>query len=50
MKKAVFTVNGKRYKAPWIVAEIAPFVIVLGQMVLVVGTAVCMFVVAYGMQ
>ena len=50
MKKAVFTVNGKRYKAPWIVAKAAPFVIVLGQMVLVVGTAVCMFVVAYGMQ
>mgnify|MGYP007039781235 CR=1 FL=1 len=50
MKKVIFTVNGHKYRAPWLVVKIAPFVIVLGQMVLLMGTTVAMFVVAYGLQ
>lgn len=50
MKKSMFIYNGRKYRAPWLVFKIAPFVIVLGQMVLVMGTAVAMFVVAYGLQ
>jgi hypothetical protein len=50
MKKVIFTVNGHKYRASWIIAKLAPFAIVCGQMVLVVGTAAAMFVIAYGLQ
>lgn len=50
MKKSVFTVNGRKYRAPWIIAKLAPFAIVCGQMALIVGTVVAMFVIAYGLQ
>lgn len=50
MKKAIFTVNGRKYRAPWIIAKLAPFAIVCGQMALIVGAVVAMFVIAYGLQ
>ena len=50
MKKSVFTVNGRKYRAPWIISKLAPFAIVAGQMVLVVGAAVTMFIIAYGLK
>lgn len=50
MKKSVYIYNGHKYRAPWLVVKIAPFAIVAGQMGLVMGTAVAMFIVAYGLQ
>ena len=50
MKKAMFAYNGRKYRAPWLVVKIAPFAIVAGQMVLVMGTAVAMFIITYGLQ
>lgn len=50
MKKAMFTYNEHKYRAPWLVVKIAPFAIVAGQMALVMGTAVAMFIIAYGLQ
>lgn len=50
MKKACFTVNGRKYRAPWIIAKLAPFAIVCGQMGLVMASIVVMFVIAYGLQ
>lgn len=50
MKKEYFTVNGRKYRAPWIITKLAPFAIIAGQMVLVVATAVTMFVIAYGLK
>lgn len=50
MKKEYFTINGRKYRAPWIIAKLAPFAIVCGQIGLVIVTAVAMFVVAYGLQ
>lgn len=50
MKKSIFIYNGRKYRAPWLVVKLAPFAIILGQMVLVIGAAVAMFVVAYGLQ
>lgn len=50
MKKEYFTVNGRKYRATWIIAKLAPFAIVCGQMALVVGAAVAIFVITYGLQ
>lgn len=50
MKKAYFTVNGRKHRAPWVIAKLAPFAIVAAQMGLVVGTAIAMFIIAYGLQ
>lgn len=50
MKKSMFIYDGCKYRAPWLVVKIAPFAIILGQMTLVMGAAVAMFVVAYGLQ
>lgn len=50
MKKEIFTVNGRKYRAHWIVARLAPFAIVCGQMGLVVVTAVTMFIITYGLK
>ena len=50
MKKSIFTVNGRKYRAPWIIAKLVPFAIAAGQMVLVVGTAVAMFIIAYELK
>lgn len=50
MKKAIFTVNGRKYRASWIIAKLAPFAIVCGQMVIVMASIVVMFVIAYGLQ
>lgn len=50
MKKSIFTVNGRKYRAPWIITKLAPFAIVCGQIGLVVVTVVAMFVVAYGLK
>lgn len=50
MKKVYFTVNGRKYRASWIIAKLAPFAIVCGQMVLVMAAVISLFVVAYGLQ
>lgn len=50
MKKVYFTVNGRKYRATWIIAKLAPFAIVAAQMTLVVGAAVAIFVITYGLQ
>lgn len=50
MKKAHFIVNGRKYRAPWLVVKIAPFVIVAGQMGLVIATMVSLFIIVYGLQ
>ena len=50
MKKKYFTINGRKYRAPWIIAKLAPFAIVCGQMGLVMASVVVMFVIAYGLQ
>lgn len=50
MKKSIFTVNGRKYRASWIIAKLAPFAIVCGQMGLVMASIVVMFVIAYGLQ
>lgn len=50
MKKSIFTVNGHKYRASWIIAKLAPFAIVCGQMGLVMVSIVVMFVIAYGLQ
>lgn len=50
MKKAIFTVNGRKYRAPWIIAKLAPFAIVAAQMGLVMASAIGMFIIAYGLQ
>lgn len=50
MKKVIFTVNGCKYRAPWIITKLAPFAIVAAQMGLVMASIVVMFVIAYGLQ
>lgn len=50
MKKACFTINGRKYRAPWIIAKLAPFAIVCGQMGMVMVTAIGMFIITYGLQ
>lgn len=50
MKKAYFTMNGRKYRASWIIAKLAPFAIVCGQMGLVMVSVIGMFVIAYGLQ
>lgn len=50
MKKVIFTVNGHKYRASWIIAKLAPFAIVAAQMGLVMASIVVMFVIAYGLQ
>lgn len=50
MKKSTFTVNGRKYRAPRLIAKFAPFCIVAGQIWLVMVTVVGMFVIAYGLQ
>lgn len=50
MKKEYFTVNERKYRAPWIITKLAPFAIVAGQMGLVMVSVIAMFVIAYGLQ
>lgn len=50
MKKAYFTVNERKYRAPWIVAKLAPVAIIAGQMGLVIAAIVSLFMVTYGLQ
>ena len=50
MKKIYFTVNGRKYRAPWIIAKLAPFCIVAAQMGIVMVSVIGMFVIAYGLQ
>ena len=50
MKKAQFTYNGHKYRAPWLIVKIVPFVIVAGQMGLVMIFVIGLFMVAYGLQ
>ena len=50
MKKAYFTVNGRKYRAPWIIAKLVPFAIVAAQMGLVMVSVIGLFVIAYGLQ
>lgn len=50
MKKEYFTVNGRKYRASWIIAKLAPFAIVAAQMGLIMASVVVMFVIAYGLQ
>lgn len=50
MKKSIFTVNGRKYRAPWIIARLAPFAIVCGQMGLVMISVIGLFIIAYGLQ
>lgn len=50
MKKSIFTVNGRKYRAPWIIARLAPFAIVCGKMGLVMISVIGLFIIAYGLQ
>lgn len=50
MKKEYFTVNGRKYRAPRIVAKLAPIVIVCGQMGLAMIMVIIMFIIAYGLK
>lgn len=50
MKKSIFTVNGRKYRAPWIITKVAPFAIVAAQMGLVMVVVIGLFVIAYGLQ
>ena len=49
MKKAQFTYNGRKYRAPWLIVKIAPFAIVAGQMGLVMMSVIGLFMVIYGL-
>lgn len=50
MKKAQFTYNGRKYRAPWLIVKIAPFAIVAGQMGLVMMSVIGLFMIVYGLQ
>ena len=50
MKKAQFTYNGHKYRAPWLVVKIAPFVIVAGQMGLVMISVIGLLLMVYGLM
>ena len=50
MKKSVFTINGRKYRAPWIVAKIAPYVVGVGMVALPVMTAVSVCVIVWFLQ
>ena len=50
MKKIIFTVNGRKYRAPWLIIKIAPFAIAAGQMGLVIMSVIGLFMVVYGLQ
>lgn len=50
MKKAQFTYNGRKYRAPWLVVKIAPFAIVAGQMGFIMMSVIGLFIITYGLQ
>ena len=50
MKKSVFTVNGCKYRAPWIIAKIAPYVVGAGMVVLPLMAAASVYVIAWFLQ
>lgn len=50
MKKEYFIINGRKYRAPWIIAKLAPVAIICGQMGLVIAAIVSLFMVTYGLQ
>lgn len=50
MKKAYFIVNGRKYRAPWIITKIAPYVIGVYMIVLPVMTAASVYVIAWFLQ
>lgn len=50
MKKVMFTYNGRKYRAPWLVVKAAPFVIAAGQIGLVIVTVAGLFIMVYGLQ
>lgn len=50
MKKIMFTYNGRKYRAPWLIVKIAPFAIAAGQMGLVIMSVIGLFMVVYGLQ
>ena len=50
MKKAIFTYNGRKYGAPWLVVKLAPFAIVAGQIGLVMMFVIGLLLVVYGLM
>ena len=50
MKKAQFTYNGHKYRAPWLIVKIAPFAIAAGQMGLVIVSVIGLLLVVYGLM
>ena len=50
MKKIMFTYNGRKYRAPWLIVKFAPFAIVCGQMGLVMMSVIGLFMILYGLQ
>ena len=49
-KKEYFIYNGRKYRAPWLIVKIAPFVIVAGQMGLVIVSVIGLLLVVYGLM
>lgn len=47
MKKKVFKYNGRTYKAPLLVATLAPYAIVVGQVLLCIGWVSAVFVILW---
>lgn len=44
MKKKTFKYNGRTYKAPWLVATLAPYAVVVGRILLCIGWAAVVYV------
>ncbi len=50
MKKASFTINGRKYRAPWLIAKIAPYVVGAGMVTLPVMAAANVYIIAWFLQ
>lgn len=50
VKKSSFTINGRNYRAPWIIAKFAPYVIGVGMVSLPIMTAASVYVIAWFLQ
>ena len=50
MKKQTFTINGRKHRAPWIIAKLAPYAVGAGMVVLPIMAAVSVYVVVWFLQ
>lgn len=50
MKKSTFTINGRKYCAPWLIAKIAPYAVGAGMVALPVMTAASVYVITWFLQ